>query len=338
MSGIVTGKSPLDAEQLQKLGKEDAGMLQDYTDQVFLPNDLRSSPECDDATPDDEDLVMNSIDKEMNAAAVPWADLTDWDFDTTSLTDGQRETFCKGLLMFHGCGVAWTDSSGILGMSQVLNNFIKLVAQNYSPPTEVWYHNWHHAVDVAFTLHYVLALWQSRCTFAPHERFALMVSSLSHDIGHPGYNNNFLIESGNTLALQYNDMSPLEHMHASTLFQITGAESSAVFGGLSKEHYREVRRLCIDAILSTDNAKHFTMTKELHMLCDMSGELFNTNFSAIEEEFESTRQDLLDFFSSADLKRQLRNILIHVCDISNPAKTWLLCRHWADLVLEEFFS
>lgn len=52
------------------------------------------------------------------------------------------------------------------------------------------------------------------------EQFALMVASVAHDIGHPGVNNNFLINSSDELALRYNDISVLENHHASSLFKI----------------------------------------------------------------------------------------------------------------------
>lgn len=50
--------------------------------------------------------------------------------------------------------------------------------------------------------------------------FALKLSALGHDLGHPGVGNGFMINSKHNLALRYNDISVLENFHAATLFEI----------------------------------------------------------------------------------------------------------------------
>jgi hypothetical protein len=42
---------------------------------------------------------------------------------------------------------------------------------------------------------------------------ALVISSLTHDIGHKGINNAFLVATRDPLATLYNDQSVLENMH-----------------------------------------------------------------------------------------------------------------------------
>lgn len=41
--------------------------------------------------------------------------------------------------------------------------------------------------------------------FAYHETFAVLVAGLGHDLGHPGVNGRFLIETKHPLAMTYND-------------------------------------------------------------------------------------------------------------------------------------
>jgi 3'5'-cyclic nucleotide phosphodiesterase len=57
------------------------------------------------------------------------------------------------------------------------------------------------------------------------ERFAYLLAAVVHDVGHPGRNNSFQINRQTLLALEYNDLSVLENMHASKafrrLFQVT---------------------------------------------------------------------------------------------------------------------
>ena len=39
-----------------------------------------------------------------------------------------------------------------------------------------------------------------------------------HDIGHKGTNNSFLVQTGDCLAIIYNDISVLENMHSAKTF------------------------------------------------------------------------------------------------------------------------
>lgn len=50
--------------------------------------------------------------------------------------------------------------------------------------------------------------------------FALLLASIGHDVGHPGVNNDFLIQSQTPLAQLYNDKSVLESFHVMTLFNL----------------------------------------------------------------------------------------------------------------------
>lgn len=42
-----------------------------------------------------------------------------------------------------------------------------------------------------------------------------------------------------------------------------------IFSTLSKTQYHEVRKVCVEAILHTDNAQHFTMIKDVQMLYEV---------------------------------------------------------------------
>ena len=58
------------------------------------------------------------------------------------------------------------------------------------------------------------------CETSVLDILGLVISSMGHDLGHPGVNNNYLINSESDLALTYNDISCLENYHTSTLFKI----------------------------------------------------------------------------------------------------------------------
>merc|ERR1712226_1270737 len=103
-------------------------------------------------------------------------------------------------------------------------------------------------------------------------RYALVLSGVCHDIGHPGLSNVFLVETSHELAIRYNDHSPLENMHCARLFEIVSQTKTAIFSELNKAEYREVRQVCIEAILHTDNQYHFAMLKDVQMLYEMNSD------------------------------------------------------------------
>jgi len=47
-----------------------------------------------------------------------------------------------------------------------------------------------------------------------------LMSAVIHDIGHPGFNNAFMVAGNDPLAIQYNDKSVLENFHVAEGFRI----------------------------------------------------------------------------------------------------------------------
>lgn len=52
------------------------------------------------------------------------------------------------------------------------------------------------------------------------DTLASIIAALAHDVCHPAVTNRFLIQNRDDLAIQYNDKSVLENMHAFTTFDI----------------------------------------------------------------------------------------------------------------------
>ena len=77
-------------------------------------------------------------------------------------------------------------------------------------------------------------------------------------------------------------------------------------------------------ILSTDMAVHFAMKADLDKL--------HIRFDA----------DYLDRKDSVLLDQKEHDLMIkvilHGSDISNPSKSWDVCKKWSDMVIEEFFA
>merc|ERR1712186_297774 len=85
----------------------------------------------------------------------------------------------------------------------VMSNFLQEAEAGYN--SSVSYHNWFHAVDVTHGVYQLMRLCSSEAYLRNVERFALLVSAICHDVGHPGMNNVFLVETKHELALRYND-------------------------------------------------------------------------------------------------------------------------------------
>jgi 3'5'-cyclic nucleotide phosphodiesterase len=188
------------------------------------------------------------------------------------------------------------------------------------------YHTWEHALDVTHCIYRYLDLINADGFLKLTDRFALLFAALSHDAGHLGVNNQFLVEIQDELAYKYNDKSPLENMHCSVFFEICRDAETNVLSDLALDQFKDVRKLIIEAILKTDNSQHFQMVKDMSIL-------YQSNQAIIDEQDISCKE----LFKKNDNRLLLCNTLLHQADISNTAKPWEICQKWTALVMEEFF-
>lgn len=208
--------------------------------------------------------------------------------------------------------------------SEVLRSFLASVSSGYLPNP---YHNYRHAVDVAHTLFMILQFSHLESVFSHVQVFSLQVAAIAHDIGHPGYNNQFLIETRDQLSLLYNDFSPLENMHSCKLFWIMKHRYRDVFACLDTALYKESRNLVIEAILHTDMARHGELQ---NMLEEMA-------IQGTGVPWQKISPHNLEYLKKPENTQTLLKSLLHWADISNPTKPWRTADGWADRALEEFF-
>eukprot|EP00747_Dinoflagellata_sp_TGD_P108589 gnl/TRDRNA2_/TRDRNA2_170462_c1_seq3.p1 gnl/TRDRNA2_/TRDRNA2_170462_c1~~gnl/TRDRNA2_/TRDRNA2_170462_c1_seq3.p1 ORF type:complete len:707 (-),score=157.45 gnl/TRDRNA2_/TRDRNA2_170462_c1_seq3:439-2373(-) len=255
-----------------------------------------------------------------------------WSFNTLTLTKEQRMK-----LAFWTISQYHEPMDGFICGSDdeaTLTRFVAACEKEYLANP---FHNFAHAVDV---LHGVGRLMRIICAddwLVPLEQFALLISALGHDCGHPGVNNGFLSEVGHELALQYNDRSPLENMHCARLYQILSNKETNVFAKLTKEQYKVVRKHCIEMILHTDMMGHNAMVKDLQMLFQMNSEIFAPPEQANGLAISSNVAEL-EVFGNADTKVLLMDCILHSADVSNPCRAWPVTEAWAVCCLEEFFA
>jgi len=158
-------------------------------------------------------------------------------------------------------------------------------------------------------------------------------------------NNSFIVETKHELALRYNDRSPLENMHTAKMFQLLANQPCNIFEMFNKDQFQEVRSICIEAILHTDNSLHFGLIKELQMLYEVKSDVLESAPKPSKkhrhhdgDELPPMPTAIAEALRQPDTRRVLTNVLIHSADISNATKPFRISRIWALQALDEFFQ
>eukprot|EP00767_Chilomastix_cuspidata_P000296 gnl/Chilomastix_cuspidata/1071.p1 GENE.gnl/Chilomastix_cuspidata/1071~~gnl/Chilomastix_cuspidata/1071.p1 ORF type:complete len:1320 (+),score=429.92 gnl/Chilomastix_cuspidata/1071:259-3960(+) len=100
-----------------------------------------------------------------------------------------------------------------------LARFLSVVESRYLPNP---YHNSQHASDVLqFCVLFISRMWDiNRDLVSPLEALAVVLATILHDVEHPGFDNNFIVQRQLPLADVYADVSVLENHHASAGWRI----------------------------------------------------------------------------------------------------------------------
>jgi hypothetical protein len=88
----------------------------------------------------------------------------------------------------------------------------------------------------------------------------------------------------------------------------------------------------ISMVIATDMTYHFSLKDELDALI-----LRRKDGELQESESANAPSPSATFSTDKDRELLLKTIL-HIADISNPAKEWLVSKKWSDLVILEFFE
>lgn len=159
-----------------------------------------------------------------------------------------------------------------------------------------------------------------RKNFLPLELMALYTASAMHDYDHPGRTNAFLVATCNPLAILYNNRSVLENHHAASGWNLLLSDPRyAWLVNLNNAQFKRFRFLVIEAILSTDLARHFDIVAE-----------FN---SKVNEEESSG----IDWTIETD-RLIVSNMIIKMADINGPCKKTELHLQWTYRIEEEFYE
>jgi hypothetical protein len=153
---------------------------------------------------------------------------------------------------------------------------------------------------------------------------------MGHDLGHPGYNNNFHVNAGTDLALTYNDASCLENFHTSFLFRILKKEENNILEKLNTQNYKNIRKRMISQILAKDMANH----GEVMSLIRTKIKLYKEQEAVSNEQFILLSGNEKTKF---DEQQVLFNYLIHMADLGHNCKKYDISKQWVKILCEEFW-
>ena len=209
-----------------------------------------------------------------------------------------------------------------------LGSFLYKVSDSYLEST--LYHNALHGSDVTQSLCVYLinsnAEQISETTVL--DLLGLVVSAMGHDLGHPGYNNNFHVNAYTELALTYNDASCLENFHTSFLFKILRKDENNILEKFSKQNFKSIRKRMIGQILATDMANHVEVISKIRAKIKTSQEeLGDNNFSLLSGNEKSQFEE----------QQTLFNYLIHAADLGHNCKKFKISIKWVEILSNEFW-
>eukprot|EP00747_Dinoflagellata_sp_TGD_P196757 gnl/TRDRNA2_/TRDRNA2_67271_c1_seq1.p1 gnl/TRDRNA2_/TRDRNA2_67271_c1~~gnl/TRDRNA2_/TRDRNA2_67271_c1_seq1.p1 ORF type:complete len:492 (+),score=113.52 gnl/TRDRNA2_/TRDRNA2_67271_c1_seq1:119-1477(+) len=250
--------------------------------------------------------------------------LDTWHFNSLDINKEMKVALSAYLVVNYRGSAAWVQSN--IQETQLFK-FCTVVETKYVAKNP--FHNFSHALDVTYTVSRYMKLIEAERFQSEVGQFWLLIAAIAHDVGHPGVNNPYLIDTSHEIAIKYNDRSPLENFHCAQLFLIASTPECNIFSQVEKDLYKEMRKGIIEAILHTDVTFHNDMVKELNLLYQYHSE----KFDAGEPTFA-----VCEVLQSSGNPQLVANAILHGADVGNPMKPWELCKRIAFSCLEEFFA
>ncbi|KNG77714.1 cyclic nucleotide-specific phosphodiesterase [Plasmodium falciparum IGH-CR14] len=233
--------------------------------------------------------------------------LSDWDFNCLTYFDESEYPFFDINLSL----ICTIDHNIPIN---IIINFLCFVEKQYN---NVPYHNTIHATMVTqkfFCLAKKLGIYDD---LEYKIKLVMFISGICHDIGHPGYNNLFFVNSLHPLSIIYNDISVLENYHASITFKILQLNQCNILKNFSEKDFRMMRSYIIELILSTDMKHHFEIISKFRIRRE-------------NEDF--------DYIKNSDDLLILTKMIIKSADISHGSVSWSEHYCWCQRVLSEFYT
>mmetsp|Transcript_28454 Transcript_28454/g.66272 ORF Transcript_28454/g.66272 Transcript_28454/m.66272 type:complete len:566 (-) Transcript_28454:39-1736(-) len=192
------------------------------------------------------------------------------------------------------------------------------------------YHNWSHAMDVFHFIYSVLTTGKVGRFFNFQDVLGLLVAALGHDVGHLGVSNAFLVMSQHSLALRYNDHSPLENMHAATTFETYFKRGRGFLNSMKRGDFDTFRAKVVECILATDMSHHFELIEKLQ---SRLAEADEGNPFTLDTKDDRSRQQ-----KSKKDRRLMMQAFTHMADLGPNCQPWSVHKRLVAALEEEFFN
>lgn len=192
-------------------------------------------------------------------------------------------------------------------------NFFRNIQGKYCPAP---YHNAVHAIDVGQAIHFWLRHGALADASTSLQVMSGLVAALCHDCGHPAKNNAFMVNSRNQMAILYNDISVLENMHLSLLFETYNEGDCDFLSGTSRDEWQAFRKQTVSMVLATDFGRH------------------NEILSIAQERL---KQGQLDLAKESDFDLAMR-VGIKCADLRHCMMPHVMTQRTTALLMEEFWG
>lgn len=227
-----------------------------------------------------------------------------------------------------------------------LDSFLLSLSNGYHHT--VPYHNALHGSDVTQTLSLIIinSNFEEIAFTNINDLLSMITACLGHDLGHPGFNNNFQINYLSDIAIIYNDVSVLENYHAATLFKILRDKRNNIFEHFTDFDYKTLRKRIICQILATDMVNHGKV------LGKIKGKITNWEKEQIERKASGDRDkdddDGDDKYTMEIVSKDSKNIfeeqealfdfVVHASDLAHNVKSFNISLQWVELLSNEFWK
>ena len=103
----------------------------------------------------------------------------------------------------------YTKNDIISGLNTTREKMLSFLSTVQSYYINNYYHNSLHAADVTNTVTWIInnTNAKSLAGVSNIDVFSMIIGATVHDVGHPGFNNGFLMNMQTSLSLIYNDQS-----------------------------------------------------------------------------------------------------------------------------------
>ncbi|KPM00433.1 3'5'-cyclic nucleotide phosphodiesterase-like protein [Sarcoptes scabiei] len=176
------------------------------------------------------------------------------------------------------------------------------------------YHNSVHAADVTQAMHCFLQDPKIKEHLTPLEAMCSLLAAVSHDLDHPGVNQQFLIATNSHLTTMHNNLSVLESHH--WRFAISCFYESHIFDHFDEKQWREIKFLLKHLILATDISRQNEYIQQFKAYIENE-----QNFNLANKEHR--------YF--------ILQIALKCADLGNPCRPWKISQRWSEQICNEFY-